>query len=79
MVGPSPFDQVAQKAVGMPPEPTSTVKPSARSRSTYQAADLYSRQDGSWKSQIVMWSRDSAALFRAIQSRARVWSGPKAS
>ena len=35
----SPLVQSAQKAVGMPPEPSSTVKPSRRSRSTYQAAD----------------------------------------
>lgn len=39
MVGPSPFVQWAQKAVGMPPEPSSTAKPSRFSRSTYQAAD----------------------------------------
>ena len=34
--------------------------PRARSRSIYQAEDLYSRQDGSWKSQSVMWSAESA-------------------
>ena len=39
MVGPGPFVQCAQNAVGMPPEPSSTEKPSRFNRSTYQAAD----------------------------------------
>src|SRR5262249_51535949 len=54
IVGPLPFDQVAEKAVGMPPDPGSTVKPSAFSLLTYHSAERYSRQavsasDHMWK------------------------------
>ena len=58
-IGPSPLDQVAQKAVGMPPDPSSTSNPSRRRRSTYQAADLYSRQAGSCRSQTVACQPES--------------------
>ena len=69
-----PLFQTAQKAVGMPPEPSSTSKPSLRSRSTYQAADLYSRQAGSWKSQIVLCQLESCSSFSATQSSAVCFS-----
>ena len=62
MIGPSPFDQSAAKAVGIPPEPCSTVKPSARRRSAYQAADLYSRQAGSAKSKTMLHSLGPSPL-----------------
>ena len=61
MVGPLPFDQVAEKAVGMPPEPSSTLKPSARSRFRYHAHERYSRQAVSAKSQIWAFHDDQSA------------------
>jgi hypothetical protein len=52
IVGPGPLLQWAQKAVGIPPEPSSTVKPRFRRSSTYQAEDRYSRQAVSPNSKI---------------------------
>jgi len=60
-----PLDHSAQKAVGIPPDPSSTVKPSALSRSTYQAAERYSRQAVSPCSKIVAHQSDRSAA-RAV-------------
>ena len=70
IVGPSPFVQWAQKAVGMPPEPSSTEKPSRFIRSTYQAADRYSRQAVSPKSKMVRVQADSSGWMPSIQASA---------
>jgi hypothetical protein len=51
--GPAPFDHSAAKAVGMPAEPSSTMKPSSRKRFTYHSAERYSRQAVSPKSKMV--------------------------
>src|SRR6059058_900739 len=54
----------------MPPLPASTAKPASASVRTYQAADRYSRNAGSAKSQIVFVQADRSAAFRSTQSRA---------
>ena len=66
MVGPLPFDQCAAKAVGMPADPSSTSKPSARSRFTYHSAERYSRQAVSAKSQIVAHQADQFCRLASI-------------
>src|SRR6188472_2247832 len=62
MRGPLPFDHSARNAVGMPPVPASTAKPSRVSRSTYQAAERYSRKAGSAKSQIVALQAERSCI-----------------
>src|SRR6185436_19602714 len=69
-VGPAPVVYVAQNAVGMPPLPASTSKPASRIVCTYHAADRYSRNAGSAKSQMVFVHADRAAAFRSTQSSA---------
>src|SRR5450631_2079697 len=59
MVGPGPFANDAAKAVGIPPEPASTVNPAARRQSTYHAFDLYSRKAGSAKCQMTSCQSDN--------------------
>src|SRR3569623_656827 len=54
----------------MPPLPASTLKPSRLSRSTYQAADLYSRKAGSAKCQITWFQSESERRFSFTQSKA---------
>jgi hypothetical protein len=58
----------AAKAVGIPPLPGSTSHPRAESRSTYQAAERYSRQAVSPKSQIVRFQDDHSARCASIHS-----------
>src|SRR5438093_12692762 len=70
MVGPFPFSQIAQNAVGMPPLPASTSNPSLRKRSTYHSADLYSRQAVSAKSHIFRCHPDQSRMRASIQDRA---------
>ena len=70
MVGPGPFDHVAENAVGMPPEPSSTVKPSARSVFTYHSAERYSRQAVSARCQIWAFHADQRAWFSSTQRNA---------
>src|SRR5690606_20813674 len=78
-VGPAPFTpplvQWAQKAVGMPPDPSSTEKPSRFRRSTYQAADWYSRQAVSPKSKMVRVQADSSGPDRSTKASAVVSAG----
>jgi hypothetical protein len=69
MTGP-PEPQLAAKAVGMPPEPSSTEKPARFSRSTYQAADWYSRQAVSPKSKMVRVQADSSGWMLSMQASA---------
>src|SRR5690606_11122091 len=67
MTGPSPFDHSAQKAVGIPPEPSSTVKPSALSRPTYHSAERYSRHA------VSPWSKIVAHHAERSPTRAATW------
>jgi hypothetical protein len=71
-VGPSRCVQVALKAVGMPPLASSTVKPSSRSRATYQAQERYSRQAGSAKFQMVRVQSDRRSRCASTQAWAAV-------
>ena len=70
MVGPGPFDHVAEKAVGMPPEPSSTLKPSARSVLTYHAAERYSRHAVSARCQMREFHADHSGCFSSTQRKA---------
>jgi hypothetical protein len=54
----------------MPPLASSTVKPSLRRQSTYQAAERYSRQAVSPNSQIDRVHADQSGRLRSTQSRA---------
>src|SRR5580658_10496382 len=65
-----PLPYVARKAVGMVAVPSSTSKPCSRSSFTYQAADRYSRQAGSWKFHTSVWRSDSQAACAPTQSKA---------
>src|SRR5438876_151453 len=70
MVGPLPFSQIAQNAVGIPPLPGSTSNPSPRKRPTYHSADLYSRQAVSAKSQMFQCHSDHSRQRASIQDSA---------
>ena len=62
--GARPFVHVAEKAVGMPPEPSSTVKPSARSVFTYHSAERYSRHAVSARCQMWEFHADHSGMVR---------------
>ena len=69
MRGPAPFDHSARNAVGMPPLPASTAKPSCSSRSTYHAAERYSRKAGSAKSQIVALQDEKSSIRSSTHAK----------
>src|ERR1700761_1246964 len=60
----------------MPPLPTSTLKPSLFSFSTYQAADLYSRSAGSAKCQITWFQSESARRLPSTHLNAAFLASP---